>query len=183
MNYSLPTSLEIGGVDYEIRSDFRAVLDICAALNDIELSNQDKAEVALTIFYPDFEKIPPEHWEEALKACFDFIACGEQPTGKKRPKLVDWEQDFLSIAPAVNRVLGTEIRAVKHLHWWTFVGAYNEIGDCLFAQIVSIRHKKTHGKRLDKYEQEWYREHRDLVDFKRGYTDSDKEALAALGLK
>lgn len=185
MNYTLPTSQKLGGIEYEIRSDFRAVLDICAALNDPELSDREKAEVALMIFYPAFETIPQESLEEALKACFTFISCGEEDvnTGKRQPKLMDWEQDFRHIVPAVNRVLGQEIRAMPYLHWWTFIGAYNEIGDCLFAQIVSIRSKKAQGKRLEKHEQEWYRKNRALIDFKQVYTENEKDMLAALGIK
>lgn len=183
MIYSLPTSQTLGGKEYEIRSDFRAVLDICAALNDPELSPAEQAEVALTIFYTNVEEIPPEFLKEALERCFDFIACGEENPKRRSPKLMDWEQDFKHIVPAVNRVLGQEIRALPYLHWWTFIGAYNEIGDCLFAQIVGIRSKKAHGKRLEKYEQEWYRANRNLVDFKRNYTEAEKSALAALGIK
>lgn len=183
MNYTLPTSLKLGGVEYEIRSDFRAVLDICAALNDTELNDSEKVEVALTIFFPAYETIPRELLQEAFDACMDFISCGEQNHKKKEPKLVDWEQDFRYIAPAVNRVLGQEIRALKYLHWWTFIGAYNEIGECLFAQIVGIRSKKASGKKLDKSEQEWYRKNRELVDFKHKYTESEKDILAALGIK
>lgn len=183
MIYSLPTSQTLGGKEYEIRSDFRAVLDICAALNDPELSPAEQAEVALTIFYTNVEEIPPEFLKEALERCFDFIACGEENPKRRSPKLMDWEQDFKHIVPAVNRVLGQEIRALPYLHWWTFIGAYNEIGDCLFAQIVGIRSKKAHGKRLEKCEQEWYRANRNLVDFKRNYTEAEKSALAALGIK
>lgn len=184
MIYTLPTSQTLGGIEYEIRSDFRAVLDICAALNDPELTEQQKIEDILIIFYPGFESIPPELWQEALNACLSFIACGEEePTGKKQPKLMDWEQDFKYIIPAINRVLGQEIRGLQYLHWWTFIGAYNEIGDCLFAQIVGVRDKKARGKRLEKYEQEWYRKNRAIIDFKQRYTDSEKEILESLGIK
>ena len=82
-----------------------------------------------------------------------------------------------------NKVLGREIRGKEHLHWWTFISAYYEIGECLFAQIVNIRQKKAYGKKLDKAEQEWYRKNRDLVDIKRQYTASEVEALEKLGIK
>ena len=49
MMYALPTSLEVRGTEYEIRSDYRAALDICAALSDPELDNQEKALAALII--------------------------------------------------------------------------------------------------------------------------------------
>jgi hypothetical protein len=33
MTFGLPESLEVCGCSYSIRSDFRAVLDVCAALS------------------------------------------------------------------------------------------------------------------------------------------------------
>jgi len=79
---------------------------------------------------------------------------------------MDWEQDFPIIAAPVNRVLGFECREVPYLHWWTFLAAYNEIGDCLFANVVSIRKKKAQGKKLDKADQAFARENSDLVNFR-----------------
>lgn len=183
MMYSLPTSLEVCGVNYEIRSDYRAVLDICTALSDVDLSDQDKAIVALAILYPGFEEMPPEHYQEAIKKCFWFINGGadDEPI-RKAPKLMDWEQDFQYIVAPVNRVLGTEIRAVEYLHWWSFISAYYEIGDCTFAQIVRIREKKAKGKALDKQDQEWYRQNRHMVDFKQTYSDSEKAVLSVWGV-
>ena len=87
MNYDLPASVEIGGESYAVRSDYRAILDICAAMSDVELNTQEKAIVALSIFYPDLEKIPSEGMREALERCFWFINCGGQP--ENRHQLTD----------------------------------------------------------------------------------------------
>lgn len=181
--YDLPKKLDICGTEYGIRSDYRAVLDVCTALSDPELSQQEKSYVALDIFYPDFEKMPPEHYQEALKQCFLFINCGEEEERKKSPKLVDWAQDFNYIVAPVNRVIGREIRSVKYLHWYTFVSAYTEIGDCTFAQIVRIRDRKAKGKSLDKQDAEWYRNNRNLVDLKHSYSDEEKGLLEQWGIK
>lgn len=178
--YDLPKKLNICGTECNIRSDYRAVLDICTALSDAELSQQEKACVALDIFFPDFEKMPPEYYQEALKKCFWFINCGAEEDGRKNPvKLIDWDQDFNYIAPPVNRVVGREVRSIKYMHWWTFIGAYMEIGDCTFAQIVRIRDRRAHGKPLDKLDSEWYRKNRNLVDFKTQYTQEDDTTLNA----
>lgn len=181
--YDLPKKLNICGTEYSIRSDYRAVLDICTALSDPELSQQEKSYVALDIFYPNFEKMPPEHYQEALKQCFWFINCGEEKEKKKTPKLVDWAQDFNYIAAPINRVVGREIRSMKYMHWWTFVGAYMEIGDCTFAQIVRIRDRKAKGKSLDKQDAAWYRDNRNLVDLKHTYSDQEKSLLEQWGIK
>lgn len=181
--YELPQNLDVCGTAYEIRSDYRAALDICAAFSDIDLTDNEKAYVALAILYVDFESMPAEHYEEALRKCLWFINAGEdeQPTAKS-PQLMDWEQDFRYIVSPINRVIGQDVRAVPYLHWWSFVSAYYEIGECLFAQIVGIRHKKAIGKKLEKHEQEWYRNNRHLVDFKQKYSTTEAEFFKEWGV-
>lgn len=181
MNYTLPTSVEVGGRVYGIRSDFRAALDILAAIGDVDLSDQERGEVALTIFYPQLEEMPPEDYPEALSACLWFIGCGEsEPEGnRKRPKLMDWEQDFpLAVAP-INRVLGQDIRGMEYLHWWTLVAAYQEIGDCTFGQIVSIRQKLATGQKLDQGDRMFYRQNRHLIDIKQRYTQEESDTISS----
>ena len=175
--------MEVGGTAYEIRSDYRAILDICAALSDPELDNQEKGFAALTIFYPSFDEMPVDDYQEALEKCFWFINCGDDERSDKRPlKLMDWEQDFNYIVAPINRGLGKEIRAAEYLHWWTFISAYYEIGgDCTFAQIVRIREKKAKGKPLDNQEQAWYRQNRSLVDFRTNYTKAEDDVLKQWG--
>ena len=181
--YELPQNLDVCGTAYEIRSDYRAALDICAAFSDIDLTDSEKAHVALVILYVDFENMPVEHYEEALRQCLWFINTGEdEPPTAKSPQLMDWEQDFRHIVAPINRVIGHDVRAVGYLHWWSFVAAYHEIGDCLFAQIVSIRHKKAIGQKLDKHEQEWYRNNRHLVDFKKKYSTTEAEFFKEWGV-
>lgn len=183
MMYGLPESLSVCGHDYAIRSDYRAVLDIMTALNDPELTDQERAIVSLGILYCDFEKMDPRHYREALRQCFWFINGGaEDPPQKKAPKLVDWEQDFSHIIAPINRVAGREIRAVPSLHWWTFLSYYMEIGgECTFAQIVRIRNLKAKGKKLDKFDNEWYQQNRHLVDMRTKYTSAEDELLKLWG--
>lgn len=179
MTYELPKTVSFCGKEYAIRSDYRAVLDICAALSDVSYTEQERAIIALDIFYPDFQSMPPAHYAIALQWCYWFLDCGERKDNSNKPKLMDWEKDFQHIVGPVNRVLQKEIRDIPYLHWWTFVGAYNEIGDCLFAQIVRIRDKKAKGKKLDKEEREWYKHNRKLVDFEVKYTEKEQETINA----
>lgn len=181
-NELLPTSVEVDGAEYEIRSDYRATLDICAALDDPELEQQDKAAVALDIFYPAIEEMPPECYQEALDKCFWFVRGGNDEAARKAPKLMDWKQDFPLIVAPINRVTGREIRSLDYMHWWTFLAAYYEIGDCLFAQVVRIRELKSRGKALDKADREFYNKNRDIIDLKTTYTESEKETLGAWGV-
>ena len=183
MIYELPKSLEVCGTVYEIHSDFREILDILEVLNDVELKEQERGFITLLFFYPDFEYMPQEHYQEAIKQCFWFINGGgyEDQTEKNAPRLMDWEQDFQYIIAPINHVIGREIRADAYLHWWTFLSAYMEIGECTFAQIVRIRDAKNRGKKLDESDREWYRKNRKLVDLKTKYTSREENLLNLWG--
>lgn len=179
--WEFPTSLNIGGVNYEIRTDYRAVLDLLTALNDEELMDADpqieaymKSRVILEIMFPQCDDIPEEYMQEALDKVIEFIDMGITEDSKK-PKTMDWEQDAPILIPAINKVLNTEIRAQKYIHWWTFLGAYMEIGESLFSNILHIRQKKAKGKKLEKWEQEFYKENKSLIDFKQKNQRSEEE--------
>lgn len=176
MSWRLPTTVEVRGTVYDVRTDYRAILDICTALTDIELMEQERIYVALDIFYPAFDTMPPEHLQEAIRECYKFINLGKlESEDKKSPRLIDWETDFVHIAGPVSRIAGTEIRAVEYMHWWTFISLYNEIGDCYFAQIVRIRDKKAKGRPLDKSDREFYRNNRDVIDLDPRYTQEEQD--------
>lgn len=177
MNWCLPESVEVQGTAYPIRTDYRCILDILTDLSDPEASGQDRAAAVLIGLFHGFGNMPPEHYKDAIQAGLHFINCDSGNAPNKAPRLVDWEQDYsLMIAP-INRVIGGEVRAVKYMHWWTFLAAYQEIGDCTFAQVVRIRDRLSRGKKLDKQDREWYRKNRHLVDFKRKYTSADEALL------
>ena len=65
------------------------------------------------------------------------------------------------------------------MHLWTFIGAYMEIGEGLFSNIIHIRQKKAKGKKLEKWEQEFYKENKSLIDFqhKEKRSNEEKEML------
>ena len=179
--WEFPTSLNIGGIDYAIRTDYRAVLDLFAALNDPECfgeteeeTNLIHANIILRIMFPNCGNIPAEHIQEALDKVAEFIDMGISED-RKKPKTMDWEQDAPILIPAINKVLNCEIRAEKHIHWWTFMGAYMEIGESLFSNIIHIRQKKQKGKKLEKWEQDFYNENKSLIDFKQKDQRSDEE--------
>ena len=183
--WEFPTSLNVGGVDYEIRTDYKVVLDLFKELNDEDLTDSDqnieaylKSRVILEIMFPNCDDIQEEHIQEALDKVAEFIDMGITEDSKKH-KTMDWEQDAPILIPAINKVLNTEIRAQKYIHWWTFLGAYMEIGESLFSNIVHIRQKKAKGKKLDKWEMDFYKENKSLIDFKQKSqrNEDEKEML------
>lgn len=180
--YELPTSLNIGGVDFSIRTDFRAIIDILISQNDPELDDQAKTVVMLQILYEDWQNIPSEHLEEACKKACEFIDCGQTDTdmNQSKPRLMDWKQDGDMIIPAVNKIIHKEVRTMPYMHWWTFFGYFMETGDCLFNTVVGIREKKARGERLDKYEKRFYKDNKSIIDIKTPLSEEEQAYKDAL---
>ena len=167
----LPKELNVNGTDRAIRSDFRVALLIFQAYNDPELSDQEKAQAMMECLYEDYEGLSQEYYQEAHNQAIWFLDGGgieeeKETNHQKARKVMDWEQDERIIFSAVNKVAGHETRAVEYMHWWTFLGYFNEIGEGLLSTVINIRQKKNKGKKLEKYEQEFYRENKSLIDIK-----------------
>lgn len=177
MIYDLPKQLVVDGEPLDIRSDFRAALDIITALSDPNLSDREKEEVFLKILYVEPYKILNRI--EALERGMWFLSGGEDdsPDSKSKPQLMDWEQDFRLIVSPVNRVLGYECRQRKYLHWWTFLGAYMEIGECTFSTVCRIRAKQVKHQKLEKYEKDYLRDNYDIIHLKKRLSDDDKAII------
>lgn len=182
--YELPTSLNIGGVFFSIRTDFRVIIDILIAQNDPNLDDYGKMEVMLKILYVDWQNIPRKNLQEALKKACEFIDCGQTADpNRPKPRLVSWEQDGDMIVPAVNKVAGKEVRADPYMHWWTFFSYFMEVGECLFSTVLGIRSKKAYGERLDKWEKKFYHDNKDIIDMKTKLSDDEQEYKDALNEK
>lgn len=172
--YDLPTSLVIGEVVHPIRYGWKTILDIFAAMNDPDLDKEMKAEVILKLFYPNWQLIPSVLIPEALEKACDFMDCGRKKCDSYRPRLVDWEQDAAIIIPAINSVAKREIRMNPNIHWWTFHGWYMSIEGGLFSSVLHIRQKQAKGKKLEKWEEEFLVENRNLVELQNKQTAEEK---------
>lgn len=178
--WDLPKTVEINEKTLKIRNDcdYRVVLDVISALNDDELDDNTKIQCALFIFYENIEEITD--LQVAVDEMMKIINCGDEQdeNGPPKPKTMDWEHDFNNIAPPISRVLGYSVRDSKnYTHWYDFIGAYMEIGDCYFAQVVSIRNKRLKGKKLDESDREFYREHKKDIDLPMKLSKEEQEWL------
>ena len=162
--YSLQTSVQVGQESFHIRNngDYRMILDCFEAMNDKDLSELERMYVAVAIFYDDFADADEvlqrgDIIDDLYKGIIDFINCGEteRESNTHNYKVIDWQKDSNLICSAINNVAKTEIRALDYLHWWTFMGYYNAIGECTLSNIVSIRYKTAKGEKLEKYEKKF----------------------------
>lgn len=179
--WELPTAVVFGEKSYAFHADYRDVIEIFSYLEDPDLPEYLRWQVVLALFYA--EEIPPEHRQAAMEYLVLFINCGKAEQGKPAPKLLDWEQDALTIVADVNKVAGQEIRAMPFVHWWTFMAWFHAVGEGQLSTLVAIRSKLRQGKKLEKWEQDFYRENKDRVDLKKQYSQQElaqRDALNAM---
>lgn len=172
----LPTSLTVAGIEYSIRTDFRDVLNIIAAYGDPELEDGEKVYVCLYVLFKDFESIPQEDYGAAYEAAVRFIDCGMPSDSKSNARTMDWEQDEPILFPAINKVAGREVRTMDYLHWWTFMGYFMEINEGIFSHVLSIRHKKAKGKKLEKWERDFWQANKDICVLRQKLTAEEQAA-------
>lgn len=176
----LPRSVQVNGRTHPIRTDFRDVLNILCAFSDPELEQGEKVYVCLAICYEDFASLPEADYEEAFKAAISFIDCGSKEEDRRSPRIMDWEQDESLLFPAINKVAGCEVRSAEYIHWWTFLGYYMEISEGVFSNVVNLRMKKAKGKKLEKWEQEFWSANKSVCVLAPKLTAEEKAAKERL---
>ena len=169
--WELPESYKIGETVYGLNTDYRDVLEIFTYLDDPDLPEFIKWKIAVALFYQ--EEIPDENFQAAAEYLAFFIRCGQKET--KGPRMLDWQQDAIAIVADVNRVAGTEIRCLKKLHWWTFMSWFHGIGQGQLSAILTIREKLRKGRKLESWEQDFYRENKKRVDLPPRYSIQERE--------
>lgn len=190
-DWSLPTTIEIFDKEYKIRDkcDYRVILDVIEALNDEQEEQDYCMHCAMFIFFENPEELPDPLTantaeeiaiiQECMNEITRIINCGKiDNDNENKPKMMDWGHDFSNIAAPVSRVLGYSVRDNKnYTHWYDFVGAYGEIGDCYWSQVMNIRNKKIKGKKLDENDREFYKEHKKDVDLPIQLSSEEQEWL------
>lgn len=180
---ALPEVLTVGGEDYSIRTDYRNILQVFEAFQDPDLQLEEKWIVAIYLLFENFSCADDVlqaaqdgfSLEDAINQISWFISAGHPERQVLELPTYNWKQDEQMIFSAVNKVAGKETRELEYLHWWTFLGYFNEVGEGTFSFIVGIRHKLNKGKKLEKHEKEFLSHNKELVLMKKPLTKEEQE--------
>lgn len=179
----LAKALTVSGISYPIRTDYRNVIQVLEVFQDPELEAAEKWIVAVFLLFEDFSCA--DDVLTAIESGFDvaeaqkqisWFISADQPEKQVLEKPVyDWQKDEQMIFSAVNKVAGRETRELEYLHWWTFLGWFNEIGEGNFSFIVGIRDKLNKGKKLEKHEKEFLVKNKELISLKPPLTKEEQK--------
>ena len=183
---ALPDTLSVDGIAYPIRADYRNILQVFEAFSDPELTQEEKWIVAIYLVFEAFSCAEDVilaaregfNIQEAVEQISWFITAGAPEREMLEKTTYSWQKDEQIIFSAVNKVAGTETRSLDYLHWWTFLGYFNEVGEGTFSFVVGIRNKLNRGKKLEKYEKDFLAHNKELVKLERPKTKEELEQEA-----
>lgn len=176
----LPTSLNVNGREFAINADFRPCVNIMRMFERNDLTDCEKIECMVGILYED--EIPMSYFVDAAQSAVWFLNLGNEEDQKisagsrNLGRLFSWEQDLKFIISAVDRSAGFSIRSKDFYHFWEFMSAFFESGECVFNTLVHQRKLKKTGKQT-KADKEWWAENREIAELKTALTQDEQEIL------
>ena len=144
----LPETVQIGDAEYPINTDFRISILFELMMQDDELTDEEKLEKALLLYFPHI----PHDIEGAVKAILWFYTCGAE--GKRRKKrhsgsagggrrIYSFEYDDDYIYAAFMTQYGNDLQDIEGLHWWKFRAMFKSLSaDTEFVKIMGYRNTK-----------------------------------------
>lgn len=161
-----PESVTVGGIEYQINSDFRVGIAI-----ETEVLSGEKPDVPglLSLFYCGSI---PENLDEAVDRMVEFYACdsgNEQKNGNtKGGRQYDFDMDADVLLASFLSAYGVDLTTEK-MHWWTFRRLMMNLpADSPFMQRVRYRVADT--KKMTGEERKHYKKMQRLYAIKKNKT-------------
>ncbi len=136
----LPNFVDVGGVPYEINTDFRVSVAFELLMQDSKIAPEDKADKAISLYYPR----APHDIQAAGDALINFYRCNRESLqddgGKgnyKQPYSFQYDDQY--IYSAFWQQYGIDLERAN-MHWWKFRSLFNGLtSDTLFVKIMGWR--------------------------------------------
>lgn len=169
---------------YLIRTDFRIGIQIRLALEDNELTEQEKIGVSLDLLFGNGK--PPI--ETALNALLWYLKCGKEEVtesedeadGREEAEELQPQRNFsfdvddVRIYTAFRKAYGIDLKTAR-IHWFDFIGLMNDLGECAFTSVVDIRGKDI--SKLPKQQRNEYLKLKNKYALPQIYTEEEEAAI------
>ena len=155
----LPDSVEIGGESIRINTDFRTGILFEEAITDAALSDLEKIETVLRLYYP--EDMPLRSWKEAIEQAAWFYRggrdrAGNTGSGETAEPCFSYEHDADYVYAAFLQTYGIDLTA-SFLHWWQFNALFKSLPEnTQIMKIIGYRTMKIPAK-MSKEQKAFYR--------------------------
>lgn len=147
----VPITVNIGGEEVSIHSDFRTAVLFEQMMFDDEFPDDMKAHNALNLFYPTI----PDDTDTAIDRLIWFYSCGRKnerksKTSENHSRCYDFEYDDDYIFAAFMQQYGIDLEQTNDLHWWKFSAMFRALPEsCEIVKIMGYRTVKIDSKMSD----------------------------------
>lgn len=127
----LPIKLKIEDTEYSVNTDFRSSILFELLMQDTEIENNKKIEVALDLYYPYI----PNNLDKAVEQILWFYRCGKELqevkgySNKNRELIYSFDFDDMYIYSAFLDQYNIDLQDVEYLHWWKFKAMFYALKD------------------------------------------------------
>ncbi|WP_461197385.1 bacteriophage Gp15 family protein [Clostridioides difficile] len=159
----LPESVEIDGKEYKINTDFRISILFEMLIQDNSISDEEKGENALLLYYP----VIPANTTMAIDKIIWFYSCGKKENnvddgyqggaGSSKSQIYSYDYDDEYIYSAFLGQYGIDLQDIEKLHWWKFKALFKSLKeDTEIVKIMGYRAMDISGD-MPKAQKDFYR--------------------------
>lgn len=176
----LPSTVTVGGNLISINSDFRTSILFELMMQDSEMSNSEKLEATLELYYMN----TPSNLEEAINKAIWFYKCGKEDTKQtanvnmnRQKQIYSYEYDAEYIYSAFLSQYRIDLQDIDGLHWWKFKAMFQGLNES--NEIVKIMGYRALdlSKIKDKEQKAHYRKLKNLYRLPDNRTEEQKESM------
>lgn len=136
---SLPNTVEVGGREFSINSDFRTSVLFELLIYDDEVKPESKVAQIFDLYFDGNPDVP--RTKEAIDAILAFYRCEKRENkaakrlakradgGQQTKRIYDFEHDDTYIYAAFMSEYGINLNSIENLHWWKFSALFSSLGD------------------------------------------------------
>ncbi len=130
-----PDLITVNGVDYEINTDYRYALACFECINDIGISDYERAYGVIGLLY----KEEPDDISEALRLAVKYLQCGREPKPSAEKADMDFEYDMHYIRSSFRSDYSIDLSRTD-MHWWEFCELLQGLSDdCALNRVRDLR--------------------------------------------
>ena len=136
---------------FPIDSDFQTGIQIMQALEDEELTRQERIGTALSLLFLQEDEegnpLPLPDAQTAVDGMMWFLTDWNHDNNKSddNGKVTDYDIDQWRIYSAFRQHYGINLNTDK-LHFWEFMGLLTTLPECAYTRVIDIRVKKITSK-------------------------------------
>jgi hypothetical protein len=130
-----PELITVNGKDFEINTDYRYGLACFRCINDVEISDTERAFGVIGILY----KQEPPNLQEALRMAVKYLQCGKDAQTEEQNPDMSFETDENYIKTSFMSDYRIDLDETD-MHWWKFCNLLQGLtDDCILNRVRDIR--------------------------------------------